>query len=278
MNRSRILLEKERRRRIIVWIIAFIALGVWFYEFPLYAGLKTYADYQGWGALESAPSISRGDAFFVLGVSLVVLLVRLFPGDYLAVEPRSGALTVHLNWRPVESLERDQLMPLEFKNYATRRQPSRDSGYIQQTRIASVSRPEIVFHDAVMSRGWWREKRVARQVERRLGGEVNWKDSDGILSGRPDPVAEARVQKRQAQLDEVARKPAKRGPVRMAHGMRAVIALALAGLAGAFLYAGYRIAGIVFCVLLLLIVGDWLLAILGFGQQPEKRGAKKQTK
>jgi len=272
---STLILASERRRRVITVVVLGIVALAYFYEYPLYGLLYCYASYHGLSGMEGIPPFQAQDYGFVLACAGVLLFVYLGPRSYLRPDRTRGHFDVVLKGRSAGTVSLEDLRRLEFKCYSERERRSRSSGWRSCVKISCTRNPEVVFYDAVMTWNWRREKRLARKLERQLGA-VEWKDKDGILTGRPDPAREARIKRREAQLETIAARRRRRAPVVVkAYGARIAFASIFAGFGVAFWHGDVAVAAWIFLGLAGLLVVDLGLSWLGVGQKPQGDGRSR---
>lgn len=226
---NRIILATERRRRVVTLVSTLLVAQAYFYEYPLYVLLKVYSQYQGWGGLNPVPGLTNLDYVFIFICVSVIAFVYLRPRSYLRSDGGGQTFTLYRKGASVDTISKSNLSTLVVKTVYKRRSPSRDSSFTGSTKIYSSKNPEIIFYDAVPTRLWWYEKRLARRIERQLGGGVTWVDEDGILSGVANPEREARVKRREEQMKGIAEKSRRTPPkIVKAYGFRLFLLLVFA--------------------------------------------------
>lgn len=263
---SRIPLAGERRRRVIAVVVALVLVAVYFYEYPLYALLYLYDQYHGLGGLESAPVFQTRDGAF-LAICVAGLLSVVWRSRHYLRSDGTGSFLVFRGGVASESVTKTDLTRLEIKHEYRRRTRSLDTGFTSSVKIFSSSRPDILFYDAFPSRYLWRERRVARVLERQLGG-VAWLDDDGLLSKPASAAISAGVFGPPAAPPRESTKPPR---IDKAYGARTFFILVFCGFAAAFGYQGYGIAAGAFGVLAGIMALDMILAMCGIGQRATKK-------
>ena len=272
-----LILAPERRRRVFTALILILAALVYFYEYPLYGLLYLYSSYHELSGMEGPPAFQAMDYGFVSASAAILLFVYLRPRSYIRSDSTGQRFDVSVKGRPAGTVSLDDLRKLEFKSYAEREGRSRSRSWRSCVKIHCLKKPEVVFYDAVMSLNWRREKRLARRLEEQLG-PIEWKDKDGILTGRADPEREKRLERREKQWEKAAARTRSRPPaVVKAYGARFFFALVFAGFGAAFWHAGYVIPAWVFLGLSGLLAVDLALTWLGFGQKPAGKGKSPKS-
>ena len=266
---AKVILSEERDRRFKYYIGLLIGGLIYFYEYPWYLIWKLYSSYQGWSGIEPIPPLSPIDMAFIGLLFLVLLFVLLKPRHYIELQPDSMSCDLHKDGKFVKQIALSSLSPIRITEYSRRRTKSKDSEFYQYIKVASKGEKEVVLLDDVRSTYLIRERLQIRSLMKKLS-QLEWIDETGLIN--KDTVDLSQTRSTSSPKSKTARKTStKKVKVKMAHGTRLVIVAILSSLGAVFYINHLKIAGIIFFVLAAIVIVDWLLAIFGFGQQPDKK-------
>ena len=266
---AKVILSEERDRRFKFYIGLLIGGLIYFYEYPWYLIWKLYSSYQGWTGIGPIPPLSEIDLAFI-GLLIGVLLYILFrPRHYIELNSDSINCGLYKDAKFVKQISLSNLSPIRITEYSRRRTKSKDSEFYHYIKVASKGEKDVVFLDDVRSTWLVRERLQIRSLMNKLR-QLNWVDETGIINKDTVDLSQA-ANDTQPKKKTANKAQSKKVKVKMAHGTRAVIVLILCALAAVFYFNELKIAGIIFIVITLIVIIDWVLAVLGFGQQPDRK-------
>ena len=285
---STLILDKERDRQFYTLVASLVAILIFFYEFPLFWFFKVliavsaqYAEANPDPAALTPPS--TGTTHIVVLVLLFgsVVWVFLRPRHFIrrSSKDRTTHYHVFVDGQLLEELELENTIDLEVKTTNQRHRSFNESSRSWTTQhrsnllVRSVRYPHIVLYDRPNSL-FRKHNRILNKIEA-FFSNVNWKDRDGVVSGRiaADVLAEEQqLEEKEKRVDKTLSKRSRRKPeVKFSWGARVAMAAIFSGFGGAFWFIGkFYIVGGIFFGLSAILLGDLILTMLGFGQQPTK--------